>query len=153
MLRVREIQSVYRTRTVTDDGITGRSIDAPATAATLIAALPIGAGRLEEQPIECFGLLALNTKHRVTSYAVISTGTLDTSVVHPREVFRAALAANAAAIVVWHNHPSGCPDPSPDDRTLTDRLRSAGVLLGIDVLDHIVIGHDGRFTSFKTNGL
>lgn len=153
VLRVRELQTTYKARTIADDGITGRRIDGPDVAARLIAALPIGAGRLDEQPVECFGLLTLNGKHNVTSFALIGTGTLNTCITHPRDVFRVALAANAAAIVVFHNHPSGDPSPSPDDRELTNRLRSAGVLLGIDVLDHVVIGHDGRYVSFKTAGL
>ena len=76
---------------------------------------------------------------------------LDSTLVHPREVFKAAMLANAAAIVLAHNHPSGDPTPSPDDMALTRRLVDAGRLIGVDVLDHIVIG-DGRHVSFRERG-
>lgn len=75
-------------------------------------------------------------------------GTLDSALVHPREVFEAALLANAAAIVAGHNHPSGDPTPSPDDVEITRRLAATGEVLGIPVLDHIIVG-DGRYYSFK----
>ena len=81
----------------------------------------------------------------------VSRGTLDTTLVHPREVFKAALLANSSAIILCHNHPSGDPCPSPDDVHLTRRLVDAGTLLGVDVLDHIIVG-DGRYYSFKEAG-
>jgi DNA repair protein RadC len=87
----------------------------------------------------------------VIAYHEVSRGTLDATLVHPREVFKAALLANAATIVLAHNHPSGNPAPSPDDMALTRRLIDAGRLLGVDVLDHIVIG-DGRYVSFRERG-
>jgi DNA repair protein RadC len=71
--------------------------------------------------------------------------------VHPREIFREAAAGSAAAIVLFHNHPSGDPEPSREDRRLTERLIAAGVLMGIDVLDHIILG-DGRYFSFREKG-
>lgn len=98
--------------------------------------------------VEQFGLLLLDTKHRVLRASVLSVGTLDTSVVHPREVFREALAAGAASIVLFHNHPSGDPEPSDDDVALTDRLAAAGVLMGIHVLDHVILA-DNRYYSFR----
>lgn len=79
-------------------------------------------------------------------------GPLDTLLVHPREVFKAALLANAAAIVVAHNHPSGDPTPSPDDMEMTRRLVAAGGVLGMSVLDHIIVGHGGYY-SFHEGGL
>lgn len=96
-------------------------------------------------------MLCLSTKHRVIAYHEVSRGTLDSTLVHPREVFKAALLANAAAIVVSHNHPSGDPSPTIDDLEVTTRLVAAGEVLGIAVLDHIVIG-DGRYFSFKEAG-
>jgi DNA repair protein RadC len=72
--------------------------------------------------------------------------------VHPREVFREAAVAGAAAIVLFHNHPSGDPEPSGDDVTLTERLVAAGILMGIDVIDHIVLG-DARYCSFRERGI
>ena len=98
-----------------------------------------------------FAILWLSTKHRVIAYHEVSRGTLDATLVHPREVFKAALLANAAAIVLCHNHPSGEPTPSPDDLQLTRRLVGAGALLGVDVLDHVIVG-DGRYYSFKESG-
>lgn len=100
------------------------------------------------QPVEQFGVLLLDTRHRVLRTRVLSVGTLDASVVHPREVFREATAANAAAIVLFHNHPSGDPEPSPDDERLTERMAAAGVLMGIEVIDHVILG-DVRYCSLR----
>ena len=80
--------------------------------------------------------------------AVLSVGTLDASIVHPREVFREAAAAGAAALVLFHNHPSGDPEPSDDDVRLTERLVAAGILMGIDVLDHVILA-DVKYFSFR----
>jgi DNA repair protein RadC len=101
--------------------------------------------------VEQFGVLLLDTKHRVLRCTVLSVGTLDASIVHPREVFREAVAGGAAAIVVFHNHPSGDPDPSPEDTKLTERLMAAGVLMGISVLDHVILG-DARYFSYREKG-
>jgi DNA repair protein RadC len=100
--------------------------------------------------VEHFGLILLDTKHRVLRVSVVSVGTLDASVVHPREVFREAVSGGAAAIVLFHNHPSGDPRPSAEDVRLTKRLLAAGDLMGIDVLDHVVIS-ETRFFSMKDN--
>ena len=103
------------------------------------------------RPVEHFGVLLLDTKHRVLRATVISVGTLDASIVHPREVFRAATAGGAAAIVLFHNHPSGDPAPSDDDIALTRRLIKAGELMGISVIDHVILG-DGRYFSYREKG-
>ena len=97
---------------------------------------------------EQFGVVLLDTKHRVLRTVVVAIGTLNSTVVQPRDVFREAALGAAAAIVVFHNHPSGDPSPSPDDVELTRRLMAAGTLLGIDVVDHIILG-DVRYWSFK----
>lgn len=102
-------------------------------------------------PVEQFGVLMLDTKHRVIRATVLSIGTLDASLVHPREVFRAAAECRAAAVVLFHNHPSGDPSPSGDDLALTKRLVDAGVLMGIEVLDHLVLA-DAKYYSFKEAG-
>ncbi len=100
---------------------------------------------------EVFILVLLDAKHIVIKDLRISTGSLTASVVHPREVFSMAVRESAAAVVCLHNHPSGDPTPSPEDRLLTDRLQEAGALLGIPVLDHLIIG-DGRYISFADQG-
>lgn len=101
--------------------------------------------------VERFGVLLLDTKHRVLRSTVLSIGTLDASIVHPREVFREAVAGGAASIVLFHNHPSGDPEPSSDDTRLTERLAQAGRLMGIDVLDHVILG-DARYFSYRERG-
>lgn len=102
-------------------------------------------------PVERFGVLLLDTRHRLLRARILSVGSLDASVVHPREVFREAIVAGAAAIVLFHNHPSGDPSPSRDDLSLTRRLITAGDLVGIDVIDHVVLA-DSRYTSMKELG-
>ncbi|MHA6485153.1 RadC family protein [Paenibacillus sp. strain BS8-2] len=100
---------------------------------------------------EHFVCLFLNTKNGIIARETLSVGTLNASLVHPREVFRAAIKRNSASVICAHNHPSGDPTPSPEDITLTDRLVEAGKLVGIEVLDHIIIG-DGKFMSLKELG-
>jgi DNA repair protein RadC len=109
--------------------------------------LPTYGGR----PIEQFGMVMLDAKHRVLRTAIVSVGALDSTVVQPRDVFREAMSTGAVAIVVFHNHPSGDPAPSEDDIALTDRLVEAGQLMGIEVLDHVVLG-DGQFCSVRELG-
>jgi DNA repair protein RadC len=103
------------------------------------------------RPVEHFGLVMLDTKHRMLRVRIVSIGCLDSTVVHPREVFREATAASAAAIVLFHNHPSGDPGPSPDDVALTARMVRAGEVMGIDVLDHIILA-DQQYFSFAESG-
>lgn len=103
------------------------------------------------RPVEQFGVVLLDTKHRVLRTTVVAVGTLNATVVEPRDVFREAMLGAAAAVVVFHNHPSGDPSPSPDDAALTRRLAAAGILMGIDLVDHIVLG-DARYCSFKEMG-
>jgi DNA repair protein RadC len=96
-------------------------------------------------------VLLVGTRHRVIRARLVSVGTLDASVAEPREVFREALLGGAAAVVLFHNHPSGDPAPSRDDVALTARLSAAGSLLGINVLDHIILA-DTRFCSLREDG-
>jgi DNA repair protein RadC len=103
------------------------------------------------QPVEHFGVVLLDTKHRVLRSTLLSVGTLDTSIVHPREVFREAARGGAAAIVLFHNHPSGDPMPSDDDVALTRRLVRAGELMGIAVLDHVILA-ETRYCSLREMG-
>jgi DNA repair protein RadC len=103
------------------------------------------------RPVEQFGVVMLDSKHRVLRTSVVTVGTLNSTIVEPRDVFREAILGAAAAVVVFHNHPSGDPSPSPDDVDLTRRLAATGALVGIDVVDHIVLG-DGRYCSLKEMG-
>ncbi|AEJ43835.1 RadC family protein [Alicyclobacillus acidocaldarius] len=107
--------------------------------------------RLRYLKKEHFVTLLLDTKHRVLAEDMSSVGSLDASIVHPREIFRRAIRISASSILCIHNHPSGDPSPSPEDIAVTRRLVEAGRILGIAVLDHIVIG-DGRFVSLRAEG-
>lgn len=122
-----------------------RSVDRASDVAPVLMSL------LGEEAVEVFIVLCLSTKHRVVGYYEVSRGTLNATLVHPRDVFKVALVANAAAVLVAHNHPSGDPTPTADDLHVTRRLIDAGELLGIQLLDHIVIG-DGRWVSLNDLG-
>jgi DNA repair protein RadC len=100
---------------------------------------------------EHFLAVLLDTRHRVTAVETVAIGCLDASLVHPREVYRTAVALGAAAVVAAHNHPSGCARPSLEDIGLTRRLARCGRLIGIELLDHLVIGH-GEYTSLREHG-
>lgn len=100
---------------------------------------------------ECFAAVYVDGRNRPIGFEPVSIGSASASIVHPRETFKGAILANAAALIVAHNHPSGDPTPSAEDRRTTDRLRRAGELLGIPLLDHIVIG-DGSYWSFADMG-
>jgi len=100
---------------------------------------------------ESFAVLCLDTQNRVATVSIVTTGTLNSSLVHPREVFQRAILANAASIICGHNHPSGDADPSPEDLEITEQLVAAGRLLGIPVRDHVIMG-DGSFTSLLEQG-
>jgi DNA repair protein RadC len=148
----------------------------PARAATVAAALELGrrlaeeprdpgrplenprdvvaiySPRLEDCPVEEFHVAILDAQHRLDRDVLITRGILNTSLVHPREVFREAIAERAAAVILVHNHPSGDPTPSQDDCRVTAQLVAAGQLLDIPVHDHVVIGR-GRYVSFAEAGM
>ncbi|MMZ61988.1 hypothetical protein D1872_241680 [compost metagenome] len=105
-----------------------------------------------ESKQELFIVFLLNTKNRVLSRKTVSIGGLNAAVVHPREVFRTAIEANVASILCVHNHPSGDPSPSPEDISVTKRLVEAGNTIGIEVLDHLIVGRDG-WVSLKQQGM
>jgi DNA repair protein RadC len=107
--------------------------------------------RYGARPVETFGVLALDVRRRLRHEAVVSVGCLTASLVHPREVFQEGIAARAAALIAFHNHPSGDPEPSAEDLSLTRRLAQAGALLGIELLDHVILGA-GRFVSLRERG-
>ncbi|MBN2794892.1 MAG: DNA repair protein RadC [Clostridia bacterium] len=104
--------------------------------------------KLKHENKEMFIVVYLNTKHVITSYDVISIGSLNASIVHPREVFNKAIKKSAAGILLIHNHPSGYPDPSLEDKKITQRLKEAGELIGIQVVDHLIVC-DQEYYSFK----
>ncbi len=107
--------------------------------------------RLRDEKQEIFTVLLLDSKNRLFKEEVISLGSLNYSIVHPREVYRSAIRESAASVIFLHNHPSGDPSPSKEDMQLTERLVKAGKLLGIRVLDHIIIG-EGTYYSFCDQG-
>lgn len=123
----------------------------------LVISSPDAVGRLISSTIrdkakEHFKLILLNTRNRVIRIAHVSTGTLNASLVHPREVFKEAIRHSAASVIIAHNHPSGDTEPSSEDLRITKKLVEAGRLLGIEVLDHVIVGK-GRPFSFKERNL
>ena len=138
---------IYRIQLVRDgrQKMTDRQITSPADAATILRAYLQGADR------EYFVVMLLDTRCRVIGINTVSMGTLDSTVVTGREVFKAAILANAFAIVLGHNHPSGDPQPSPNDVGVTRALVLAGKALDIEVVDHIIIG-ELRHLSLKERG-
>lgn len=108
---------------------------------------------LQDRKREMFLVLLLNTRHRLLKLETVSVGSLSASIVHPREVFRSAIQAAAASMILAHNHPSGDPQPSEDDIEITMRLRDAGQTIGIEVLDHVIVGAGGKHMSFRKSGV
>ena len=107
--------------------------------------------KMREQKKEKFITLYLDTKNQILKEETVSIGSLNASIVHPREVFKSALLESSASVIMVHNHPSGDPSPSREDIMVTEKLVEGGKLLGIDVLDHIIIG-DGKYVSLKDEG-
>jgi DNA repair protein RadC len=107
---------------------------------------------IQDKAKEHFKLILLNPRNKIIGISTISIGTLNASLVHPREVFKDAIMHSAASVVLAHNHPSGDPEPSEDDLKITKKLVDSGKILGIEVIDHIIIGKN-NFCSFKERGL
>jgi len=107
--------------------------------------------KVQEEAQEVFGILILDSKNKIVAVHEVSRGALNSSLVHPREVFKPAVLHNAAAIICFHNHPSGDPLPSKEDIETTKRLIKAGKIMGIEVLDHIIVGDD-VYASLKERG-
>lgn len=142
--------NVYTVELVKEKGglydLESTQIKSPQHAADIINAVL----SLNTKPKEYFAILTLSTKNKVLGVHTIHIGSLNASIVHPREVFQPAILNNAASIIAFHNHPSGVLVPSPEDIEVTERLHEAGKILGIEVLDHIIIG-DG-YISLKEKG-
>lgn len=127
-------------------------MEAPVIIRTPADTIPVLEAELSSRSAEVFLALAMNTKNHVIAVLPVSTGSLNASIVHPRELFQRAILSNCASLILAHNHPSGDSSPSPEDIALTRRLVEAGQLLDIPILDHIILGY-GNFYSFKEHGL
>jgi DNA repair protein RadC len=125
---------------------TGPALDSPDSARSFLLA------QLRDRPYEVFCCMHLNSRHQLIAFEELFRGTIDGASVHPREVVKAALARNAAAVILAHNHPSGVAEPSHADELITQRLRDALALVDVRVLDHVIVG-DGRCMSFAERGL
>jgi DNA repair protein RadC len=148
--RVRELVFAYRSLRNSD----GRVVDVPAVALNnpRNAAAVLGP-LIAEQTVEVFGVACLSTKHRLLAWHVLSRGTRDSTPVSLPDVFLpACLTPGATGVMVVHNHPSGDPTPSPDDARLTLRLCAAADVLDIALLDHLIVGDEGRYFSFHASG-
>ena len=133
---VKESNSVY--------DLSGKKVSNPIDAAVIAREV----FNTDSQAEEIFGILTLDTKNNVNGVLEVSRGSLNSSVVHPREVFKRALLQNASTIILVHNHPSGECEPSHEDIILTNRLDECGKILGVRILDHIILGY-GVYFSFK----
>jgi len=116
-------------------------------------ATPMLAQYIGEADREVFVIAMLTIRHRVLGLHTVSVGCLTSSLVHPREVLKPAILSGSAAFLAAHNHPSGDPEPSAEDIALTRRLAAAGQLLGIELLDHLILGEAGRFVSLRERGV
>lgn len=140
---VRELKLVYASGGITVDA---SSILTPFDSAALVRE------HLDHQPSETFLVVPMTTKYMPLGFIVAATGNLSYVAVEPSTIMRLTLLANAQALLVAHNHPSGDPTPSTNDIALTARLKAACALLDIDFIDHVIIGHHGRYTSLKELG-
>ena len=148
-LRFKIIRPVYETLTVNDNAAQYFDpLEAISSSAHVIRLFDF----LRRETREHFWAAHLDSKNKLLCLDPISTGSLNASIVHPREVFKSCLLSSAAALLLVHNHPSGDPTPSAEDREITMRLKEASELLGIRLLDHVIIG-DGRHYSFADHGL
>ena len=141
---------VYKVTLVRENNVTQQQrpiVRDAQSAATILAAYLAGEDR------EHFVVMMLNAKNRIIGINTVSVGNLTASLAHPREVFKPAILANAAAILVAHNHPSGDTSPSQEDIALTRKLYEGGQLLGITLLDHIIVGDQDHWYSFQDDGI
>ena len=140
---LREIEVIYRFRNISCD-ITGRKLESPEL---VYAAFNF----LKYEAKEKFIVINLNNQHSIMNYETVATGTVNSIKLRPCEVLRTAVMLNAPAVILLHNHPSGYPDPSKSDIAITNKIVECGKLLGIDVLDHVIIG-ESSFASLKQLG-
>ena len=140
---------VYETRLVRQSTVAYRAEAVTSSDAACRVIVQLVTPILADSTCERFLIVSLDTKLKPIGVHQITVGTLDASLVHPREVFQAALLANSSAIILVHNHPSGDLTPSMQDYQVTDNLKKAGDILGVRVLDHIIVGHDDTTGEFK----
>jgi len=142
--------SKYRVALVREGSIPttwDKTVREPGDVARLMAPLLVDLDR------ETFWVVMLDGKNRVIGVNLVSVGSLNAALVHPRETVKALILSNSAAAILVHQHPSGSPEPSTEDLALTERLRAVGDLLGIRILDHVILGHDGAFRSLADDGV
>jgi DNA repair protein RadC len=143
--------NIYSTMLVKEKGglynLESKAVTSPGDAAAIINEVL----HLDRMPAEHFVVMTLTTKNKVAGLHVIHKGSLNASLVHPREVYQQAILNNAASIICFHNHPSGNPQPSNEDVEITRRLVEAGKIIGIDMMDHIIIG-ENKYFSHKEAG-
>ena len=144
---VRELLVQYRLRTITPDLVGPDRLSEPKAAAILLHRL------IGHEAVEVCGVVCLSTRRMVVAYHELTRGTIDSTIVQPRDVFRTALLTHAPAIIVAHNHPSGDVTPSPEDVSLTHRLAAAAQLIGIELVDHLIVSAEGHYYSFREAGL
>jgi DNA repair protein RadC len=108
---------------------------------------------LADSDREQFLVVTLDTKNQPINVNVCSVGTLNSSLVHPREIFKVAILSNANSIIIGHNHPSGNPEPSKEDLSITKRIKEAGEIIGIKLTDHLILGEEEKFVSLKERGI
>jgi DNA repair protein RadC len=140
---LKELSVRYRLRRVRGQTTHPTSVSHSHAAAAVL--VPI----LRSEVVEVCGILCLSPKLHILAYHELSRGTLDNTIVHPRDVFRTALLAHASGVVVAHNHPSGVTTPSDADIALTQRLTKAGEIVGVDLVDHLIVAADGTCFSFR----
>lgn len=143
-MKIREIETKYKLR---ESALESKLLDSPNKVATMFRSIYTSA--TEEHFITIF----LNNKNKCEGYTLVSKGTLNEAIIHPREVFKAAVLLNAASIIIAHNHPSGDLTPSREDLEVTKRLIDAGKILGVRVQDHVIVdcNEDGRFLSIRSD--
>jgi DNA repair protein RadC len=147
-LRLRVIKPVFESIKISEEAALYLDANEPLSSSKHVADL---LSFLKKETKEHFIALHLDSKNRLLCLEIVSVGSLNASIVHPREVFKSALLSSAAALIVAHNHPSGNTQPSPEDMELTTRLKECSELLGIRMLDHVILGD--RTYSFADNGL
>lgn len=148
-IRLRQIKAVYETFTVKEDVANYLRAGSRFTAPSQIYET---FKYLMHETKEHFTTLHLDGKNRIVCMDMVSIGSLNQSIVHPREVFKTACLSNAAAIILVHQHPTGDATPSQEDIAITRRLKEAGEIMGIKIIDHVIVG-DGEYTSFVERGL